>query len=103
VQPVEAEVARVVVVLDVGAALDGALDAEEERLALAHQIDHEGEEEVDRLGRAVRVEERREALRHLRRGRLRDSPPPFIVVVSPCRCELLRVGCCGGEGVFGVS
>jgi len=24
----------------------------------------------------------------------------FIVVVSPCRCEALRAGCCGGEGVF---
>ena len=23
--------------------------------------------------------------------------------VSPCRCEPLRAGCCGGEGVFGVS
>jgi len=22
----------------------------------------------------------------------------FIVVVSPCRCEPLRAGCCGGEG-----
>jgi len=27
----------------------------------------------------------------------------FIVVVSPCRCEPLRAGCCGGEGVLGVS
>ena len=27
----------------------------------------------------------------------------FIAVVSPCRCEPLRVGCCGGEGVLGVS
>jgi len=23
--------------------------------------------------------------------------------VSPCRCEPLRAGCCGGEGVLGVS
>jgi len=30
-------------------------------------------------------------------------PPLFIVVVSPCRCELLRAGCCGGEGVLSVS
>jgi len=22
--------------------------------------------------------------------------------VSPCRCEPLRAGCCGGEGVLGV-
>ena len=29
--------------------------------------------------------------------------PLFIVVVSPCRCEPLRGGCCGGEGVLGVS
>jgi len=29
--------------------------------------------------------------------------PPLIVMVSPCRCEPLRAGCCGGEGVFGVS
>ena len=28
--------------------------------------------------------------------------PRFIVVVSPCRCEPLRAGCCGGEGVLGV-
>ena len=27
----------------------------------------------------------------------------FIVVVSPCRCEPLRAGCCGREGVLGVS
>jgi len=27
----------------------------------------------------------------------------FIVVVSRCRCEPLRAGCCGGEGVLGVS
>jgi len=28
---------------------------------------------------------------------------PFIVVVSPCRCEPLRAGiCCGGVGVLGV-
>jgi len=40
------------------------------------------------------------------------APPPdtvygptllFIVVVSPCRCEPLRAGCCGGERVLGVS
>ena len=30
-------------------------------------------------------------------------PPFFIVVVSPCRCEPLRAGCFGGEGVLGVS
>ena len=30
-------------------------------------------------------------------------PPVLIVVVSPCRCEPLRAGCCGGEGVLGVS
>ena len=24
-------------------------------------------------------------------------------VVSPCRCEPLLAGCCGGEGVLGVS
>jgi len=29
--------------------------------------------------------------------------PLFIIVVSPCQCEPLRAGCCGGEGVFGVS
>jgi len=29
--------------------------------------------------------------------------PLFIVVVSPCRCELLRASCYGGEGVLGVS
>jgi len=23
--------------------------------------------------------------------------------ISPCRCEPLRAGCCGGEGVLGVS
>jgi len=23
--------------------------------------------------------------------------------VSPCQCEPLRAGCCGGEGVLGVS
>jgi len=27
----------------------------------------------------------------------------FIVLVSLCRCEPLRAGCCGGEGVVGVS
>jgi len=27
----------------------------------------------------------------------------FIVVVSPCRCELLLAGCYGGEGVLRVS
>ena len=27
----------------------------------------------------------------------------FIIMVSPCRCEPLRAGCCGGEGVLGVS
>ena len=31
------------------------------------------------------------------------GPTLFIVVVSPCRCEPLRAGCCGGEGVVGVS
>jgi len=31
------------------------------------------------------------------------TPPLFIVVVSPCRCEPLRAGCCSGEGVLGVS
>jgi len=30
-------------------------------------------------------------------------PLLVIVVVSPCRCEPLRAGCCGGEGVLGVS
>jgi len=34
--------------------------------------------------------------------RLRALPPLFIVVVSPCRYESLRAGCCGGEGVLGV-
>jgi len=29
--------------------------------------------------------------------------PFFIVVVSPCRCEPLWAGCCGGEGVLGIS
>jgi len=29
--------------------------------------------------------------------------PLFIVLVSPCRCEPLRVGCCGREEVLGVS
>jgi len=27
----------------------------------------------------------------------------IAAVVSPCRCEPLRAGCCGGEGVLGVS
>jgi len=27
----------------------------------------------------------------------------FIVVVSPCRYAPLLAGCCGGEGVLGVS
>jgi len=26
----------------------------------------------------------------------------FAAGVSPCRCEPLRAGCCGGEGVLGV-
>jgi len=35
--------------------------------------------------------------------RLRALLLLFIVVVSPCWCEPLRGGCCGGEGVLGVS
>jgi len=36
--------------------------------------------------------------------RLRALPPLFIAVVSPCRCEPLRAGCCGGVKCFvGVS
>jgi len=37
-------------------------------------------------------------------ARLRALPFFLVAVrVSPCRCEpLLRAGCCGGEGVFGV-
>jgi len=33
------------------------------------------------------------------------GPTLFVVAagVSPCRCEPLRAGCCGGEGVLGVS
>jgi len=29
------------------------------------------------------------------------SQAAIIVVVSPCLCEPLRAGCCGGEGVLG--
>jgi len=41
---------------------------------------------------------------HIGRGGPSTGPTLlFIVVVSPCRCEPLRAGCCGGEGVLGVS
>mmetsp|Transcript_15616 Transcript_15616/g.51969 ORF Transcript_15616/g.51969 Transcript_15616/m.51969 type:complete len:395 (+) Transcript_15616:619-1803(+) len=62
VQAVEVERAGVVVVLHVGAALDGALDTEEHLLAAALHLDHKRVQEVDRLWRREGVVVAREAL-----------------------------------------
>jgi len=41
---------------------------------------------------------------HIGWGGPSTGPTPRVVaVVSPCRCEPLRAGCCGGEGVLAVS
>ena len=84
---VEVERAGVVVVLHVGAALDGALDTEEHLLAAALHLDHKRVQEVDRLWRREGVVVAREALGehlHLDVGEVGPAARLALLFLSKC-------------------